>query len=913
MVYELIITEKAKAAQKIAEILAENNLEVHNINRLKYYVIGKKYIVTGVSGHVTKRTYGSRFKVWSKIEINELIEAKPTLEYDPTYKQYFSHLMKSYNISQIGLYTDDDMEGELIAADVYRMLNTQIVPVRYRTSSLDKISIIESIKTPGSLSNEKVDCAELRHKIDLQWGSTLSVMFTLYAKSFHTVGRVQTPVLNLIVERDKLIKNFVPKVFATMEILTKELKFESEELEIDDAKELLSTVESLKECTHTETTRIITRLPPKPLNVTDLMDLGNSVRLTGVKTMQIAETLYLKGLISYPRTNSRFSEYETIYEIFKKLNLSDKIGNKTSYQIEVGDKDSAHPPILPTGIIAEDLIEKERELYNKIIEHYTKILEGKNVVEGHFYQFSIKDIKFKGYQEKTLIKGFRDLSEYKEISTTLLIVDSKLIEHSTKKPAMYSESKLIRKMEELKIGTKSTRHTFVDVLRRRGYIIKMKPTDRGILFLDVLAKYVKVITQPRLTADIEEELERIVENNGKKNEIDVKYTQILRDIVREEIIKNRAGLMYELSATREVSKIRIKQPYKGKRGKFDKNRGNKTYNTYTKYNTKYNSMSTNEKINSRENESEVKKHIEENNNSDKNNGSEDNNNNSDKNNGSEDNNNSSEKKPYRRFNNRTNPYNRRPFTGRSFNRPRQSPYNPSNQNSDNENKENDNNSQEKSYRGVNSFNRPRQSPYNPSNQNSDNENKENDNNSQEKSYRGVNSFNRPYNRNSYNRRPSTGRSFNRPRAPLTGSTYTRFTRNTPNIEEGATENNINLGKNSENRPYRPYNRTNPSFKRPYNRMNTPRRSYNPNPVNEYGEQNNRYNNNGEQNNRYNNTRNTPYQNRTSSFSQNRKEITDYSNTNPYNRRPSTGRSFNRPGLRGGTSRSRKPTYKGKSY
>jgi DNA topoisomerase-1 len=532
---ELIIAEKEKSAKKIAETLNCNDTKT--FKKFKIFISKEKDIVVGhVSGHCTSWSYGKKYKTWSKINLDQLIEDTPICTYHTLEKQYFTNLFKNYKIDKLSLFTDKDSEGELIAkkiADlgykISKSLNTNLKLLRYKTSALTKKDIIQAIKNPDNLDYLLANSSEAKHFIDLQWGSSLTILFTLYAKKLYTIGRVQTPVLNLLVEKTKTIDNFKPSTYIVIKALSDEITLISDNIK-EFNENLWANIKNIKVVALQLKVTNLKKYPPKPLNTTDLMKFSSLLNIDSHTCMKIAESLYLKGLITYPRTDSRWIDYKELLNLYSNFESS----NFEQYEINVGNKDLAHPCIKPTGekVSSKQLSKQEKTLYNYIYSHYLNILKGPTIVDVYHYKTTIEGIDFNYIQEKCIRLGFKPVIEFKNLNLSLKILDYSYEEKTTKPPKNYSESSLIKKMEDLNIGTKSTRHTFLKGLRDRDYVKKFTPTLKGLLLINILKNYAPIVTSATLTSSIENKLTSI--QNGTKTVEDVLtlITKELKDIIK---------------------------------------------------------------------------------------------------------------------------------------------------------------------------------------------------------------------------------------------------------------------------------------------------------------------------------------------------------------------------------------------
>ena len=313
---KLIISEKEIAAKRIAKILAGNGVSdekvcgvpVHN-----FKIDGQEYKVIGLKGHILKVDYPKEFSNWFKVDPIELIYAE--IEKSPIQKKIVRALEKiASEVSEVIVATDYDREGELIGYDALQVVqgkNSQLVSKRAKFSAITPGDISEAFSKPGRIDLNLAFAGRARQDIDLVWGAVLTRFISLATyqvkDKFLSVGRVQTPTLALIVDRELEIKSFRPTPYWVIKI---KLKTDAgEEFEAahkkkkftkkDEAEAAFGRIgDSARVIESKETIKSIK--PLTPLNTTNLIMSGSSLGFTATKTISIAESLYMNGYTSYP-------------------------------------------------------------------------------------------------------------------------------------------------------------------------------------------------------------------------------------------------------------------------------------------------------------------------------------------------------------------------------------------------------------------------------------------------------------------------------------------------------------------------------------------------------------------------------------------------------------------------------------
>ena len=566
---KLIISEKEIAARRIAEILAGNGVgqeKVHGVPVYEFKFDGKDFKVIGLKGHILKVDYPKEYANWFKVDPAELIDAK--IEKIPIQKKIIQALMKvSGDADEIIVATDYDREGELIGYDAVQLLkekNALIDARRVKFSAITPKDINKAFMKLGKIDSDLAFAGRARQDIDLIWGATLTRFISLATyqikDKFLSVGRVQTPTLALIVERESEIKSFVPVPYWIVGV---KLKTESGEefeaahkkkrfLKKEDAQAVYSkigdkgTVMKVKE-------NISDIKPPTPFNTTALIISGSSMGFTASKTISIAENLYMNGYISYPRTdNTVYPSSIDIKEIVKMLGscgeysrMSEAVLAQEKIVASRGRKRSTdHPPIYPTSIARKgDLSSDEWKLYDLIVRRFICTLlppaKNKSVnasidINGELFMAGGSKIIEESWTRFYPHYKRRDvfIPELKE-EQMLTVVDRKFLEKETKPPARYTHGKLVEKMEELGLGTKATRHTIIQNLIHRGYVggNPLQPSEKAVAVVKMLKKHAEKISSPDMTSELEMYMDGIVSGDETKDDVVNRSRNMLREVM----------------------------------------------------------------------------------------------------------------------------------------------------------------------------------------------------------------------------------------------------------------------------------------------------------------------------------------------------------------------------------------------
>ncbi|WP_436903418.1 DNA topoisomerase I [Halovenus halobia] len=492
---KLIITEKDNAARRIAEILSDGSAEVERHNGVNVYRWGDKRVV-GLSGHVVGLDFPEEYANWRDVQPAELIDAEIVTE--PTQENIVTTLEAlARQADEAVIATDYDREGELIGKEAYELVDEYIDgPIqRVRFSSITDGEVTKAFADPDELDFDLAAAGEARQIIDLIWGAALTRFLSLSARQlgddFISVGRVQSPTLKLIVDREREIQAFDPETYWELfaDLAKNGDSFEAQYFYEDDDgteaervwsesaaqavdKELRSAdsavVDSVSRRTRTDN-------PPEPFNTTAFIGAAGSLGYSAQRAMSLAEELYTDGYTTYPRTdNTVYPEDLEPDELLDEFTGSAQFGDDAerllaAEEIEPtrGDEETTdHPPIHPTGELParSDLSDDEWEIYELIVRRFFATVAESATWEHLRVVAGVGDSQLKANGKRLVEEGYHAVYPYSSTSENhvpdveegeeLAITEVRLDEKETQPPRRYGQSRLIQKMEEMGIGTK---------------------------------------------------------------------------------------------------------------------------------------------------------------------------------------------------------------------------------------------------------------------------------------------------------------------------------------------------------------------------------------------------------------------------------------------------------------------------
>lgn len=553
----LIITEKQNAAERIAKILFR---DVRTLKRGKvsyYHSPSTNAFVLGLKGHIIELDFPKKFRSWTKTKLLDLINAE--LVKEEKEKEIISLLKElAKNAERVTIATDYDREGELIGVEALEIICRNGLKVdRARFSAITKDEILKAFQNPSKVDFNLASSAMARQKIDLIWGAVLTRFISLSSgrlgRDFLSVGRVQTPTLRLIVEREREIENFRPEKY--YEILIEFDGFSARHpkryTDPEKAREIFSKVGEYATVENYSSTRK-SEAKPVPFNTTEFLRAASAF-MPPHMAMSIAENLYINGYISYPRTdNTAYPPSLNLREIVRAF-LDSEFSREAKIvlsQKEIvpsrGKKETTdHPPIYPTAVASrKELTANEWKIYELIVRRFLATLAENAVWEIRNAELESNGVKFLGGGRRLVSPGWREIYIYSRagevnlpvlrVGERLKIRNKRIEEKETKPPPRFSPATLIKLMERLNLGTKSTRHEIIKKLISRGYIDgnPYRPTNIAFSVIDVLKEKAETITLPDMTARLEEEMDRIAEGRKSEEEVVMESRKMLYEILK---------------------------------------------------------------------------------------------------------------------------------------------------------------------------------------------------------------------------------------------------------------------------------------------------------------------------------------------------------------------------------------------
>ena len=554
---ELVIAEKPSVAQSIAAVLGATQ-------RKDGYLEGNEYLVSWCVGHLVElaqpESYEEAWKKWSYESLPIIPQEWQHEVKSDTKAQYqiLKKLMHDDRVDAVVCATDAGREGELIFRLTYNMAGCRKPMKRLWISSMEESAIRDGFHNlrPGSDYDNLYHSALCRQEADWLVGINGTRLFTvLYGGKALKVGRVQTPTLAMLVDRESKIMNFKKEAYYMAHIMGNGLDAVSEHIsDKTEADRIAETCENGQALVTSVVKEEKWVAPPKLYDLTTLQrDANRLFGFTAKQTLEYTQSLYEKKLVTYPRTDSQYlsddmegTAKNVIEAIFNSLLFEQNIMfNPDIKRILNSKKVTDHHAIIPTmEIIKQDLkaipesemkilslcanrllcATGEKHIYNStkaVITCNNTVFKvsGKEVWKNGWKEFDdfFKN-SYKTTEDKSDAEEEKKLPELRE-GMMIAVEQTKVSEHFTQPPKHYTEDSLLSAMERAGVedmgdeverkglGTPATRADIIEKLVKDGFVKREKkqmiPTEDGMKLITILPDVVK---SPKLTADWENEL-----------------------------------------------------------------------------------------------------------------------------------------------------------------------------------------------------------------------------------------------------------------------------------------------------------------------------------------------------------------------------------------------------------------------
>jgi DNA topoisomerase-3 len=578
----LMVAEKPSIARSIADILSRKTHHTHKsavCGKCPVHEFGGEFRgrsvgikVTSVLGHVMKVEFDKEYRNWDDTDPADLFLDATIHKEEANPGDRMREFLRSEakGCQYLVLWLDCDNEGENICFEVIKavksVLDDESNIFRAKFSALSEKDIMQAMKTLGRPDYCVSRCVDARQELDLRIGCAFTrfqndFFHTRYANLNNSVisyGPCQTPTLGFCVDRQDAINEFKPEKYWTVNIQvgksgsslrpswSRHCVFDREvgllfQSLVSEAS--LAKVESV-------TKKKMLKEPPPGLKTVELLRAASTGHHIGPhEAMSLSERLYIKGLISYPRTETTAYpdtfDFKSVVSMFLHADPWDELASQVHDHLMRGFKPKKgagqdvgdHPPITPTRAPtpAELSGSNEFKLFDYVMRHFL----GSLLPPCEYYNteivFSLRNEEFSWNGITVISEGFTSAMPWKKLTSsdcpvnvtkgeTWDIKDVDLNEHLTSPPQNITESELIGLMEKHGIGTDASIPVHIDNICQRHYVSvsqdrKLTPTQLGMLLVHGYRKIDPELVLPTMRSDVEWQLNLIAQGKADYDDV----------------------------------------------------------------------------------------------------------------------------------------------------------------------------------------------------------------------------------------------------------------------------------------------------------------------------------------------------------------------------------------------------------
>lgn len=584
---KLVVAEKPSVARDIAAVIGADE-------KVNGALKGNGYIVTSARGHLVRlkdpTEYDERYQKWA---LNDL-PIVPEFEFTPVSGaedclDALTQNMLSSDVDEIICATDAGREGECIFRYIYDYIGCTKPVKRLWISSLTAESIKQGFNNLLSSSEkDSVYAAGLaRNKVDWLFGMNLSRLYSIYCSAKCSVGRVQTAVVNMIVQRDREIAAFVKKPYFKLKLENGAEWFDGEVDSFAEQSEA-ETVKAKCENQLCTVKKVDTTLKkenrPLLFSLTSLQaEANDKLGFSAATTLTIMQSLYEKKLLTYPRTDSNYITDDMapkLEGLVKKVRFFDEAaadeliltGLNIDTRVVNNAKVSDHHAILPTEYIDKaekiELTKEEKAILDMVIIRFLAVLSQEYQYNETAVIFDVTGETFRCKYKVPVKLGWKkfypgDEDNGKAVNYTegesFEAKNLTISECETQPPKHYTESTLLKAMENIDrriedkelssyvsergLGTPATRAAIIERIITVGYIKRsgksLLAEEKGVKLIDILPEGVKNI---EMTASMEQQLSAIEKGSETAENVIAQTVQKVRDIITLEAGREHVSL-----------------------------------------------------------------------------------------------------------------------------------------------------------------------------------------------------------------------------------------------------------------------------------------------------------------------------------------------------------------------------------
>ncbi|KIW01216.1 hypothetical protein, variant 1 [Verruconis gallopava] len=525
MVRILCVAEKPSIAKAVANHLGGGRVPAQNVRGnpyLKNYVFdytfgppwGQSSVTfTSVAGHLVSQDFPARYKQWSAFDPLELFEAPIEKSIADDKKVIADNIKRHARTADVlFIWTDCDREGENIGAeirDVAFEANRRLQVKRAHFSNIERAHVVHAAQHPVDLDEKQANAVAARIEIDLRIGAAFTRCLTLNLKQMIqpvqelkviSYGSCQFPTLGFVVDRYFRVRNFVPEPFWSIKVSHQKdgvrVNFNWRRVHLFDR--MMTTI-LYERCLQSKTAKVVrmqkrptSKWRPLPLTTVELQKMGSRfLRMDSQRVMKIAEDLYTKGFISYPRTETdQFDRGMNLKALVQKQEQDSRWGTFATnlsnggfqWPREGRNNDRAHPPIHPVVHAADSVLNvDERKVYEFVVRRFLACCSEDAKGEMTTVEILYGAEFFHANGLMVIQRNYLDVYPYDKWESskqlpvftdgeTFVPTEAKMTEGKTRPPNYLTEPELIALMDANGIGTDATMAEHIAKIKEREYV-----------------------------------------------------------------------------------------------------------------------------------------------------------------------------------------------------------------------------------------------------------------------------------------------------------------------------------------------------------------------------------------------------------------------------------------------------------
>ncbi|KAH7041203.1 DNA topoisomerase [Microdochium trichocladiopsis] len=528
----LCVAEKPSIAKAVAGHLSGGSFQTRNTDEkyIKNYVFdydfggrwGKcEVTMTSVLGHITSADFPPDYKRWESPPPEALFSAPINITTPDDKKKVAANITKQAQYSRaLCIWTDCDREGEHIGGeicDAAKKGNNSLEIKRARFSNIEKAHVLNAARNLINLDQKQVNAVTSRIELDLRTGYAFTRFLTLnlrllggpFSKLTLSYGSCQFPTLGFVVDRYFRVRNFKPEQFWAIKVMHKReginVNFSWGRHRLFDRA---STVILYERCLAAKTAKVTKvqekptkKWKPLPLTTVEMQKMATRfLRMTGQQAMDAAESLYNKGFISYPRTETdRFDTGMNLRALVQKQTQDNNWGTFAQNLVDGGfnqprqgrNDDKAHPPIHPITYVAPSALnDNERRIYEFVVRRFLACCSEDAKGMATDVDILFGEESFHAHGLVVLERNYLDVYVYEKwtgsaqlpkftVGESFEPSEALMTEGKTAAPSYLTEADLIALMDANGIGTDATMAEHIQKIQERDYVRTVPRSGRN--------------------------------------------------------------------------------------------------------------------------------------------------------------------------------------------------------------------------------------------------------------------------------------------------------------------------------------------------------------------------------------------------------------------------------------------------